>query len=66
MCGIVGFISKKKLNNSKSVLLGMISELNHRGPDDSGSKIWNDENFTVGFGHTRLSILDLSNNQMIQ
>ena len=44
----------------------MISELNHRGPDDSGSKIWNDENFTVGFGHTRLSILDLSNNQMIQ
>ena len=62
MCGIAGFISKKYLNNSKSVLLEMISELNHRGPDDSGSKIWNDENFTVGFGHTRLSILDLSNN----
>jgi asparagine synthase (glutamine-hydrolysing) len=42
----------------------MARRLTHRGPDDFGS--WRhafrsgDEDFEVGFGHTRLSILDLS------
>jgi len=30
----------------------------HRGPDDSG--IWTDDEYDLGFAHTRLSILDLT------
>jgi asparagine synthase (glutamine-hydrolysing) len=36
----------------------MIEALHHRGPDASG--IWIDSHFAIGLGHTRLSILDLS------
>ena len=59
MCGIVGVlnfdgtkINPNDLNNFKNSIL-------HRGPDGSGTFI-NSEN-NVGFGHVRLSILDLSN-----
>jgi len=52
MCGIVGFI-----NNNDS-LLEAISLINHRGPDSHGGYSCN--NLTMG--HTRLSILDLSQN----
>jgi len=59
MCGIVGIINfddskinSQELNNFKNSLI-------HRGPDGSGTFI-NPEH-TIGFGHTRLSILDLSN-----
>jgi asparagine synthase (glutamine-hydrolysing) len=36
----------------------MIEALHHRGPDASG--VWVDSHLGVGFGHARLSILDLS------
>tara|TARA_B100000963_G_scaffold312764_1_gene290376 strand:+ start:2015 stop:3556 length:1542 start_codon:yes stop_codon:yes gene_type:complete len=54
MCGIYGQISSSKIdrNDFKKNLL----KLDHRGPDDSG--IFIDSN--IAFGHTRLSILDLS------
>lgn len=54
MCGIYGQISSSKIdrNQFKSNLLKM----NHRGPDDSG--IFVEDN--IGLGHTRLSIIDLS------
>tara|TARA_Y100001980_G_C14542580_1_gene320985 strand:- start:337 stop:2076 length:1740 start_codon:yes stop_codon:yes gene_type:complete len=54
MCGICGQISTSKIdkNDFKRNLL----KLHHRGPDDSG--IFIDNN--IAFGHTRLSILDLS------
>ena len=39
-------------------LKDMISKLNHRGPDSNG--IWFDANHCVGLGHTRLSIIDLT------
>src|SRR5438105_11078799 len=38
----------------------MASSMHHRGPDDQGLEILSRENFTVGFGHTRLAMLDLS------
>ena len=57
MCGIVGFCScREKVN--KAVLTSMRDALTHRGPDDVG--IYIDEENNVGLGHTRLSILDLS------
>lgn len=37
----------------------MVSLQNHRGPDDRGLYI--DEKNKIGFGHSRLSIIDLSN-----
>ena len=56
MCGITGFISTQISNPSK-VIHSMIGTLVHRGPDNSS--IWNDTN-GVNMGHSRLSILDLS------
>lgn len=41
-----------------STLLAMTRTLSHRGPDDSGTYV--NEDRTVGLGHTRLSIIDLS------
>jgi len=55
MCGIAGFYSPDKLFN-KEDLERMSETLVHRGPDAFG--IYIDE--TVGLGHRRLSIIDLS------
>jgi asparagine synthase (glutamine-hydrolysing) len=60
MCGIVGFCDFGQKSNS-NVLELMTQALFHRGPNDGGSKVWYN-NAIVGFGHRRLSILDLSNN----
>ena len=56
MCGIVGIVSnigqyKSKLSNANKLL-------SHRGPDTSGT--WWSKDNQVGFGHRRLSIIDLS------
>jgi asparagine synthase (glutamine-hydrolysing) len=57
MCGINGILhlqSQKKVN--ERTLTAMRDALEHRGPDDQGLFIENH----VGFGHRRLSILDVS------
>lgn len=61
MCGIAGFIDFRGKSNIE-ILKKMTDSLQHRGPDDGG--IYFDElnNYQIGFGHRRLSILDLSNN----
>ena len=51
MCGICGYISSKDINIEE-----MNSSIIHRGPDNQG--IFFDKD--IGLGHTRLSILDLS------
>ena len=56
MCGITGFISSQASNPIK-IMNNMIGTLFHRGPDNTS--IWNDLN-GVNMGHSRLSILDLS------
>ena len=58
MCGIAGIISREKENISISLLKGMTDVIAHRGPDGDGH--WINEKGTVGFGHRRLSIIDLS------
>lgn len=58
MCGITGIwahnIDKDRIRRE---LMESVATLRHRGPDDEG--IWLNES-GIGFGHTRLSILDLS------
>jgi asparagine synthase (glutamine-hydrolysing) len=59
MCGITGFIDYNK-NSREEVLHKMTDILNHRGPDGSGYRIIEKEEATIGLGHRRLSIIDLS------
>tara|TARA_B110000008_G_scaffold279831_1_gene328943 strand:- start:2727 stop:4628 length:1902 start_codon:yes stop_codon:yes gene_type:complete len=54
MCGIIGIYG----SFNKSQLKEGVEILRHRGPDDSGFFI--DSDSSIGLGHTRLSIQDLS------
>lgn len=56
MCGIIGVWQKNKQQASLQLLVQMRDIMYNRGPDDAG--IWIDG--PVGFGHRRLSIIDLS------
>ena len=58
MCGIVGKISFNNQAITENELKKMADTIVHRGPDGEGYWI-NDDKF-LGFGHRRLSILDLS------
>ena len=60
MCGIAGFIDPKgiSLKYAKEIGRAMGKAIQHRGPDDSG--IWIDENNGVTLTHQRLAIIDLS------
>ena len=57
MCGITGYYSLQK-KFSENDLTQMTNALSHRGPDAAGY-FFNQEK-TVGLGHRRLSIIDLS------
>ena len=57
MCGICGILNFNKLNKADPVLAHrMCQKMIHRGPDGEG--FYFDEN--LGFGHRRLSIIDLA------
>lgn len=59
MCGIAGIFNfGSPAPVDESVLIRMRDAMIHRGPDGAG--IWLSRNQTVGFGHRRLSIIDLS------
>ncbi len=59
MCGISGFIDfRTKLGRAD--LVRMTDALIHRGPDASGYECWQTDKYTIGLGHRRLSIIDLS------
>jgi asparagine synthase (glutamine-hydrolysing) len=59
MCGISGFIDFKKTTGI-DILQSMTNTLFHRGPDGSGLELLENPHALVGFGHRRLSIIDLS------
>ncbi|MFD0680809.1 MULTISPECIES: asparagine synthase (glutamine-hydrolyzing) [unclassified Paenibacillus] len=62
MCGITGIIIQKQYNRDiEHMLLNAQKVQGHRGPDSQGFVIKDLNNWKVGFGHQRLSILDLSN-----
>lgn len=59
MCGLTGFCDfNKKL--TRADLDKATACLEHRGPDDKGTAVFETNQATIGFGHRRLSILDLS------
>jgi asparagine synthase (glutamine-hydrolysing) len=69
MCGINGFfeasspadvIASAQGRGARDLVATMSGLLGHRGPDDQGSSITHSNSATIAFGHTRLSILDLS------
>jgi len=63
-CGVLSYFyyspsSNKRFEEDQQSLLNGLNTLKHRGPDGSPSFWINKEN-TVGLGHTRLAIIDLS------
>lgn len=59
MCGISGFISKKRI--TKETLTAMNDTMIHRGPNDAGVEIFEAaDGYCVGMAQRRLAILDLS------
>jgi asparagine synthase (glutamine-hydrolysing) len=60
MCGIVGIYEYgvNAPNVNESLIISMRDRMTHRGPDDAGAYITEDRR--LGFGHRRLSIVDLS------
>jgi asparagine synthase (glutamine-hydrolysing) len=57
MCGIIGIASIYKQIDKDWLIEGR-DAMNHRGPDDNG--VWWSEDDKIGFGHRRLSIIDLT------
>ena len=63
MCGIAGLLDISRGRTQEALTAAvdrMSATLHHRGPDDRSR--WVDPACGVAFGHTRLSILDLSEN----
>jgi asparagine synthase (glutamine-hydrolysing) len=61
MCGITGFCDfNRRLNKDNLVIAN--NSLQHRGPDSSDVAVFETPTATIGFGHRRLSILDVSSN----
>lgn len=57
MCGIVGLVRKGGQVHREEIT-AMCNAIAHRGPDSDG--LWISDDGNVGFGHRRLSIVDLS------
>lgn len=58
MCGVFGFWSEKRLVTEEKIKAS-IDAFRHRGPDGEGS--WLSADKSLGLGHKRLSIIDLTN-----
>lgn len=61
MCGIAGYIETKDFSE-EIILQRMIESLKHRGPDGNDKTFYNFANSRIGLAHSRLSIIDLSEN----
>ena len=59
MCGICGIIDYQARPVNEGVLRKMCVAMEHRGPDDEGV-FFDKGTYSVGLGHRRLSIIDLS------
>jgi len=59
MCGIAGFIDFSD-TSSGEVLQKMTDALIHRGPDGAGYEFFQRSGYSIGLGHRRLAIIDLS------
>lgn len=59
MCGLVGYVEFKESANCSKHFNSAINSLDRRGPDAYGKEEFFAK-YKIGFGHRRLSILDLS------
>ncbi|NPV05568.1 MAG: asparagine synthase (glutamine-hydrolyzing) [Syntrophaceae bacterium] len=60
MCGICGAVTTNGSRVDEAVLRSMTDVMTHRGPDASGVYLRHGHGVSVGLGHRRLSIIDLS------
>lgn len=60
MCGIVGAFWKSRPRDAERLLGDALDRLRLRGPNDRGSEVEAINGGALAFGHTRLSIIDLS------
>lgn len=61
MCGVLGAFLHRELPDHEARVHTALRALRHRGPDDSGSENFSFVDGRLILGHTRLSIIDLSN-----
>lgn len=61
MCGIFGWALGAAKRQDRKTLIDLTDLMFHRGPDGSGYwlQATSDERFQIGFGHRRLSIIDI-------
>ena len=59
MCGIAGYVSLKNAAVDRETIARMVTAIKHRGPDAQTVHL----DGPVGFGHARLSIIDLAGGQ---
>ncbi|MGB0109503.1 MAG: asparagine synthase (glutamine-hydrolyzing) [Terriglobales bacterium] len=64
MCGIMGLLSDGRPEETRAAVRNMMAASRHRGPDASGNieipLAAGSANYSLVLGHTRLSIIDLS------
>lgn len=62
MCGIFGWVLGAAKRQDHETLVSLTDLMSHRGPDGSGYWLHetSDARFQIGFGHRRLSIIDIS------
>lgn len=59
MCGIAGFVDYSKATD-REILIKMTGSMVHRGPDGEGYSVFQTSDASIGLGHRRLSIIDLT------
>ena len=59
MCGINGIVRFDSPVGIEEIFR-MNRGIRHRGPDDEGAYVISTEKYSIGFGHVRLAIIDLS------
>jgi asparagine synthase (glutamine-hydrolysing) len=60
MCGILGCFTLQPISDYENRMNASIDALRHRGPDEQNLEQYQVAGGTLVFGHTRLSIIDLS------
>ena len=61
MCGIFGWVVEAAKRQDRKTLVSLTDLMCHRGPDGSGYQLHetSDDRYQIGFGHRRLSIIDI-------
>lgn len=60
MCGINGYIKNIGRREAEDLITQMNQAIIHRGPDDQGMLVQDEDDFMVAQGQVRLAIIDLS------